>query len=142
MRRLRLRARLTAGVLVGVAVAAALAGCGLNVKGMDLFLLTRVGHGHELALLVNDRGTISCNGGRPRPLAGPLLLQARDLVSGLDSDAGLNIPVPKNSYYHYHVTLEFGTVSFPDTAASHHPLLAQVVQFTLKAARQACGLKG
>ena len=46
----------------------------------------------------------------------------------------MNIPVPHNSYYHYHVTLEYGTVSFPDTAAAHHPLLAHVGSADVEAA--------
>lgn len=120
----------------------ALAGCGLKVKGADLFLITRRGDGPEMALLVNDSGTISCNGGSPKPLADPLLLQARDLAQSLDAVAGLRLPVPHNSVFHYYVVLPYGSVSFPDTAGRHHPLLAQVEQFALKAGQQACGLKG
>lgn len=133
-------------VLGTLAVLLTLAGCGENVKGADLFLLTRRPsnhrHGPELALLVNDSGTISCNGGRPKPLADPLLLQARDLAASLDGEAGLRILSPPNSVFHYYIVLPYGGVSFPDTAAAHHPLLAQVLQFELKASRQACGLKG
>jgi hypothetical protein len=141
----RIIPRLTAlaGALI---VALTLVGCGENVKGADLFLLTRrpsgQHNGAQLALLVNDSGTISCNGGRPKPLADPLLLQARDLAASLDGDAGLSILSPPNSVFHYYIVLPYGSVSFPDTAAAHHPLLAQVLQFTLRASHQACGLKG
>jgi hypothetical protein len=132
--------------LSAVALVVALVGCGEDLRGADLFLLTRRPSGHhqgpELALLVNDSGTISCNGGRPRPLADPLLLKARDLASSLDVDAGLRILSPPNSVYHYYIVLPYGGVSFPDTAARHHPLLAQVLQFVLQASHQACGLKG
>ena len=131
-----------AGVLGALAVVLTLVGCGEDIKGADLFLLTRRGHGPELALLVNDSGTISCNGGRPKPLADPLLLQARDLAAALDGEAGLRLPVPPNSVFHYYIVLPYGSVSFPDTAAAHHPLLAQVLQFQLQATQQACGLKG
>jgi hypothetical protein len=131
-----------AGVLGALAVVLILVGCGEDIKGADLFLLTRRGHGPELALLVNDSGTISCNGGRPKPLADPLLLQARDLAAALDGEAGLRLPVPPNSVFHYYIVLPYGSVSFPDTAAVHHPLLAQVLQFQLQASQQACGLKG
>jgi hypothetical protein len=120
----------------------ALGGCGLNVKGADLFLLTRRGNGPELALLVNDSGTISCNKASPKPLPDPLLLQARDLAPSLDSIAGLELPVPHNSVNHYYVVLPYGSVSFPDTAAAHHPLLAQVEDFALKASQQVCHLPG
>lgn len=133
-------------VVGALAVALALVGCGEDIKAADLFLLTRRPSGHhngpELALLVNDSGTISCNGGRPKPLADPLLLQARDLAAALDGEAGLKILSPPNSVFHYYIVLPYGSVSFPDTAAAHHPLLAQVLQFELKASQQACGLKG
>jgi hypothetical protein len=128
--------------LSALALVLVLVGCGENVKGADLFLLTRRGHGPELALLVNDSGTISCNGQRPKALADPLLLKARDLALALDAVAGMRLAVPPNSIFHYYVVLPYGSVSFPDTAAAHHPLLAQVLQFALQASHQACGLKG
>lgn len=146
MSRLRTSVPRLATVLGVLAVVLALVGCGEDVKGADLFLLTRRPSGHhngpDLALLVNDSGTISCNGGRPKPLADPLLLQARDLATALDGEAGLRILPPPNSVFHYYIVLPYGSVSFPDTAAAHHPLLAQVLQFELKASHQACGLKG
>src|SRR5437016_69615 len=90
-----------ARVLASLGVLVTLVGCGENVKGADLFLLTRRGHGPELSLLVNDSGTISCNGGRAKPLADPLLLQARDLATALDGEAGLRLLPPPNSVFHY-----------------------------------------
>jgi hypothetical protein len=130
------------GLILGLI--GALAGCGLDVQAADLFLLTRTGHGTRLTLLVNDGGTISCDGRRPRRLPDPLLLQARDLASGLGGDAQerVRIPSPPNSVYRYTIRLQQGTISFPDTAAAsgHYPRLAQAEQFTLQAAQQACGL--
>jgi hypothetical protein len=137
----RAACRLPRALLAAVLVLG-LAGCGLRIKGADLFLITRRGHGPELSLLVNDSGTISCNGGSPRPLADPLLLQARTLAPELQSVANLRLPVPHNSVFHYYVILQYGSVSFPDTAGAHHPLLAQVEQFALQAEHQACHLGG
>lgn len=132
-------------VLLGVALALVLAGC-LNVQAPDLFVLTRTGAGQRLTMLVNDDGTIRCNGGRARNLPDPLLLQARDLAGGLGGDAQENLRIASapNSVYRYTVRLEQGTISFPDTAAAggKYPRLAQVEQFTLQAAQQACGLSG
>ena len=123
-----------------------LAGCGLSVQSPDLFLLTRTGPGHKLSLLVNDGGTIRCDGGPARTLADPLLLQARDLASSLGGDAQhrLRIPSPRNSVYRYVIRLQQGTISFPDraTAGGKYPRLAQVELFALHAAQQACGLNG
>ncbi len=47
----------------------ALGGCGLNVQSPDLFLLTRTGQGTQLTLLVNDGGTISCNGAKAKNIS-------------------------------------------------------------------------
>src|SRR5436305_7973884 len=110
----------TIRALSAVALVLALVGCGENVKGADLFLLTRRPSGQhqgpELSLLVNDSGTISCNGGRPKPLADPLLLEARDLTPRLDAVAGMKLLTPPNSVFHYYIVLPYGSVSFPDTA--------------------------
>lgn len=117
-----------------------LAGCGLNVRSADLFLLTRTGQGHKLTLLVNDGGTITCNGGRSKPLADSLLLRARDLANALDGDARrhLRLPASPNSVFQYRVRLQNGTIAFPDTAARSHPVLARVELFAVQAA-QSCG---
>lgn len=129
---------------VGLALAALVAGCGLNVQSPDLFLLTRTGQGHKLTLLVNDSGTIRCNGGPALRLPDPLLLQARDLAGGLGGDAQekLRIPSPPGSVYRYTIRLQQGTIAFPDTATAggRYPRLAQAELFALHAAQQACGL--
>lgn len=136
-----MRRRAVAAAL-GLALGAA--GCGFNVQSPDLFLLTRTGQGQKLTLLVNDGGTIRCDGGRARTLPDPLLLQARDLASGLGGDAqeNLRIAAPANSVYRYRVRLQQGTISFPDTAAAsgRYPRLAQLELFSVRAAHQACGL--
>jgi hypothetical protein len=122
----------------------AAAGCGLNVQSADLFLLTRVGQGPHLSLLVNDGGTIRCNGGSPRTLPDPLLLQARDLAASLDEDAKnkLRIPAGPRAVATYTVKLQDGTISFPDTAGAAHKELARAELFAIQAAQQGCGLSG
>jgi len=127
----------------GLALAGTLAGC-LSINSPDLFLLTRTGVGDKLTLLVNDGGTIRCNDRAPRPLAEPLLLQARDLANSLATDAKqhLTIPPSARSVAHYTMRLQDGTISFPDTAAAKHSELARTELFTVEAARQACGLQG
>ncbi len=131
-------------VAVAVLAAGLATGCGFDVQSPDLFVLTRTGQGATLTMLLNDGGTIRCDGGRTRALADPLLLRARDLATSLDDDAkrGLRIPVPANSVFHYTVKLQDGTISFPDTAAAKHPELAEVELFAVQAAQQACGLSG
>jgi hypothetical protein len=128
-----------AGVVIALVFAA---GCGEDVRSPDLFLLTRSGAGQKLTLLVNDSGTISCDGRAARPLPDQLLLVARDLADSLDSDAksGLRINRPSNSVFSYTVRLQDGTIYFPDTAGAGHQELAQAEQFAVQAAQGPCGL--
>jgi hypothetical protein len=124
-------------------VGLALAGCGLSVSSPDLFLLQRTGQGKPLTILVNDAATIRCNSGPTTPLSDPLLLQARDLATSLDSDAKANLHVrpAANSVYVYTIKLQNGTISFGDTAAATHHELAAAELFALEAAQGPCGLR-
>ena len=133
--------RLVAVVLVAAALSA---GCGLDLQSPDLFLLTRVGAGQRLSLLLNDSGTVSCNGGKPRTLPGSLLLQARDLATSLDNDvkSKLRFTARPGTVYRYTVKLQDGTLTFPDTAGAGHPELAQAELLTVQVAEGPCGLSG
>jgi hypothetical protein len=119
-----------------------LSGCGINIQSADLFKLTRTGQGQTLTMLVNDGGTIRCNGGHTRPLPNDLLLQARDLASALDKDvkAHTKFPPKANTVFSYKVELQDGTLSFADTSAAHHTELAQAELFAVQAAQKACGI--
>jgi hypothetical protein len=121
-----------------------LAGCGLQVTSPDLFVLTRTGPGHPLSLLVNDGGTIRCNGGQPRPLSDRLLVDARQLAAdlGKDADAKLSLVSPPDAVYRYVVKLQNGTIAFPDTAGRGHAELARAELFAVQAAQQACRASG
>src|SRR5436309_15464493 len=118
----------------------------MDVQPPDHSLLTRTGHSGKLTLLVNDGGTISCNGKPAHRLSDALLLQARDLASSLGGDARekLRIPSPSNSVYRYTIRLQDGTIAFPDTVAAggSYPRLAQAELFAVQAAQRACGLRG
>jgi len=139
----RVRRGLAAGCAAAALAALSLAACGLSVQSPDLFLLTRTGAGLRLTLLVNDSGTIRCDGGPARALPDPMLLQARDLAGTLDKDAkaGLHIAARPDSVYRYSVRLQDGTITFPDTAAAAHKELAQAELFALQAARTPCKLR-
>lgn len=127
-----------------LALVLVLAGCGLEIQEPDLFLLTRTGEGKTLTLLVNDSGTISCNGGKTKMLADPLLIQARDLAQNLDGDAKAKLKIARtpDSVYFYTIRLADGTIEFPDTAGSRQQYLAQAELFAVQTAQQACGLPG
>jgi hypothetical protein len=115
-------------------------GCGLSVQSPDLFVLTRSGQGQTLTMLVNDGGTIACNGGKPKALSDPLLISARQLASDLDKDAKAKLDIPRsaNSVFTYTIKLQDGTISFPDTAGSSHSELARAEQFAAQAANGPC----
>ena len=127
--------------LVVGAASLALGACGLNVQSPDLFKVTRTGAGSgPLTLLVNDAGTITCNGGKPKPLSDPQLLQARDLANNLNQDVKLRLPRSTRSVFTYTVQVPKGTFSFPDTAASARKELSQLELFVLQAAANPCGI--
>jgi hypothetical protein len=119
------------------------AGCGLDVQSPDLFQVTRSGAGRTLTVLVNDGGTIACNGGKPKALPDRLLLQARDLATNLNKDAKAKLTLNRtaDSVFSYTVKVQNGTFTFPDTAASARKELAQLELFVVQAAANPCGLQ-
>ena len=143
--RFRSVGRALAAVFAAGGAAAAIAGCGLNVQSPDLFTLSRTGQGKPLTLLVNDSGTIRCDGGKTKSLPDSLLLDARDLADDLNKDAQSKLHLPpatSDSVFRYRITLENGTVAFSDTAAHKHPELARAELFAVQAAQGPCGLSG
>jgi hypothetical protein len=126
------------------ACALIVSGCGFDVQLQDLFLLTRTGQGTKLTLLVNDDGSVSCNGGKSKMLSNSMLITARDLADSLGGDASHNLdlrPRP-GTIYRYKIKLEQGTIQFSDRDTAHYPNLAQAELFTVEAAQQVCGLQG
>lgn len=120
------------------------AGCGFDVQLQDLFLLTRTGQGTKLTLLVNDDGSVTCNGGKQKMLSSSMLITARDLADNLGGDASHNLDLPPRTgtIYRYRIKLEQGTIQFSDRDTAHYPNLAQAELFTVQAAQQVCGLAG
>lgn len=131
-------------LLAALALCVGLAACGLKVPSPDLFVLTRTGPGAKLTMLINDSGTISCNGARSKSISDSLLIQARDLADDLDMDAKakLKLPARPASVYSYAVTLPDGTLRFADTQVAGHAELARAELFAAQTAQGACGLSG
>jgi hypothetical protein len=123
-------------------LALSLSGCGAAAP--DVFLLTRSGSipGARLTLLVNDSGTVRCNGGKPRPLPDRRLLDARRIAEDLSDDAqrDLSLPSPRGSVLRYRLRMEEGTVTFSDEDAVRRPELAPVIVFARSVAQDVCGL--
>jgi hypothetical protein len=124
-------------MMIGAAV---IAGCGFDVEAPDLFLVTRSGPGAKLTMVVNDGGTISCNGGKPKSLPDPLLLQARDLSTSLNKDVNLRFVRSARSVFSYTVKVQNGTFTFPDIAADRRKELSQLELFVVQAGAEVCGV--
>jgi hypothetical protein len=122
----------------------AVGGCGLQVRSPDLLQINRTGQGKSLNLLINDQGTIRCDGGAKKPLNDSLLLKARELDRLLSPDAKskLSLPAAPGTVFSYGVRLQSGTIAFGDRAAAGRPELAQLQLFVVRAAREACGRAG
>jgi len=118
------------------------AGCG--AQSPDVFLLTRSGSlpGARLTLLVNDGGTVRCNGGKPRELSARQLLDARSIAEDLAEEAHdrLTLPAPAGSLLRYRLRDADGTVTFSDVDAGRRPELAPVIVFARSVAQDVCGL--
>ena len=136
-------ARAVAAVTAAAVVAVLAAGC-FDVQSADLFLLTRTGQGGKLTMLVNDGGTIRCNGGKAKPISNTLLITARDLADNLAEDAQKKLTIPNvpGAVYYYRIRLQQGTISFPDRASATRKVLSQAELFAAQAAQKECGLSG
>jgi hypothetical protein len=130
------------GLALGVVTALCLGACGFDVRSADVLLLTRTGQGSTLTLLVNDSGTISCDGRAAKPLDDSLLIRARDLAVNLAGDATdkLHLPAGPGTIFTYRIKLQAGTVVFSDHDTARHPILAQAEVFAAQTAQQACNL--
>jgi hypothetical protein len=136
--------RRPAAVLLIAASVLAITACGLDVRSPDLFLLTRTGQGPKLSLLVNDGGTIRCNGSKPKQISNVMLISARDLSDNLATDATNHLdlrPAP-GTIFSFRIHLQQGTIIFSDRDTTNHKELAQAELFALQAAQQVCGLSG
>ena len=126
----------------GLAVALSVGACGFDVRSADVLLLTRTGQGTTLTLLINDGGSISCDGRAPRPLNDALLIRARDLAVNLSGDAtrNLRLPAGPGTIFTYRIKIQAGAVVFSDRDTARRPILAQAEVFAAQTAQQACNL--
>ncbi|HTY96001.1 MAG TPA: hypothetical protein VMB91_03100 [Solirubrobacteraceae bacterium] len=137
------RARLAASA-AALACLAVLTGCG-EVQPADVFIVTRTGstpHAH-LTLLVDEEGTVHCNGtAAPHKLSDHELVHAEGIQEDLQNLASQNAtlaPEP-GSVMSYRVRDENGTVHFSDNSAGQPKVLHELALFVLKTAQQVCGL--
>jgi hypothetical protein len=119
-----------------------LAGCGS--ESPDLFEVMRTGQGaHARAdIVVNDGGTVSCDG-KERALPGKLLLRARQAARDLEQPAslGLRLAPGPGTVLSYRVRLEQGTVAFSDTSRRQPKGFLEVQAVTKDITEDVCGLR-
>jgi hypothetical protein len=129
-------------LLLLVAAALSAAGCGLPPP--DLFVVDRSGSDRNanLELLVNDGGSVRCDGHR-RPLDADRLLQARQLERDLEPQAqlGLELPPGPGTILSYRVRMEGGTIAFSDRSRDVPPAFQRLAAFTKDVAEQVCGIE-
>ena len=119
-----------------------LAGCGTPPP--DLFEVTRSGadRNANVTVVVNDGGSVSCNG-KSHPLDAPDLLRARQLLRDLEPQARLHLELPPgpNSQLTYKARMEAGNVSFSDTSRGNPTSFQQLAAFTKDVTENVCGIE-
>ena len=129
--------------LLAVLPALVLAGCGSPAG--DLFVVKRSGadRNANLTLLVSDDGTITCNGGKRRPIPNDRLLDARELTRALSEQAVLHLVLPARpgSVLSYRVRMQAGTVAFSDTSRPLPRAFTELELFTKDVSEDVCGLR-
>ncbi len=126
---------------VAAALILVLTGCG--TASPDLFEVRRSGpdRAANLTMVVNDGGTVSCNGER-HGLGAERLLRARELERTLSEQAELGIELPPDprADLSYRVRLEAGTVAFSDTSRGSPQAFYELAAFTKDVAERVCGI--
>jgi hypothetical protein len=128
--------------LVGAALAAVLAGCGSRPP--DLMVVERSGTdpNANVEVLVNDGGSVTCNG-KEHELDGERLLTARRLVRDLEKQAELHIELPPGpgTQLSYRVTMEAGTIAFSDRSEGVPATFQRLAAFTKDVVEDVCGIQ-
>ena len=129
-------------VLIAAALAAVLAGCGTPPP--DLFEVKRTGEDRNanVDVVVNDGGSVTCNG-KEHPLEADLLLRARQLLRDISPQAELHLELPPGprSQLRYRARMEAGTVSFSDTSKGNPKSFLELAAFTKDVTEDVCGLE-
>ena len=130
-----------APVVAALAAALALAGCG--TPSPDLFEVQRRGDDRNanVDVVVNDGGSVSCNG-KTHALGADRLLRARQLLRDLEPQAKLHLELPPgpNAELSYRARMEAGNVAFSDTSRNNPKSFLALAAFTKDVTEDVCGL--
>lgn len=118
-------------------------GCGGGIASPDLFLVQRSGSvpGASLTLVVNDGGTVRCDGGPPLHISDPQLVLARGIQEELKDAASKHLALPPRagSVLSYYLRDEEGYVRFSDNSAGQSRTMHELQAFVLEVGRGVCG---
>ena len=121
---------------------ALLAGCGTPPP--DLFEVKRSGEDRNanVDIVVNDGGSVTCNG-KEHPLEADLLLRAREILREISPQAELHLELPPGprSQLSYTARMEAGTVSFSDTSKGNPKSFLELAALTKDISEDVCGLE-
>jgi hypothetical protein len=125
-----------------LALAAVAAGCGTPPP--DLFEVERRGadRNANVDVVVNDGGSVTCNG-REHALGADLLLRARQILRDLEPQAELHLELPPGPrpQLRYRARMEAGTVAFADTSPGNPKSFLALAAFTKDVTEDVCGLE-
>jgi hypothetical protein len=128
--------------LLASLLAALLVGCGSRPP--DLMVIQRSGAdpNANVELLVNDGGTVTCDG-KEHELDAERLLTARRLVDDLERQAELGIELPPGpgTQLSYRVTMEAGTIAFSDRSEGVPSTFQRLAAFTKDVTERVCGIE-
>lgn len=119
-----------------------LSGCGGGIASPDLFIVQRSGSvaGASLTLVVNDGGTVRCDGGPPHAISDSQLVQARGIQEDLKEATSkhLSLPPRPGSVLGYYLRDEDGHVRFSDNSAGQSKIMHELQVFVLEVGRGVC----
>jgi hypothetical protein len=119
-----------------------LTGCGGGILSPDVFVVQRSGSvaGASLTLVVNDGGTVRCDGGPPLPVSDSQLVQARGIQEELKEAASmhLSLPAKPGSVLGYYLRDQDGTVRFSDNSGGQSKIMRELQAFVLEVGREVC----
>ncbi len=125
-----------------LALALLAAGCGTPPP--DLFEVKRSGEDRNanVDIVVNDGGSVTCNG-KEHPLKADLLLRAREILREISPQAELHLELPPGpkSELSYKARMEAGSVAFSDTSKGNPKPFLELAAFTKDVAEDVCGIE-
>ena len=136
-------ARTRRRIVVAAAATAALALAGCGGAYSDLLAVERTGSlpDARVSYVVNDGGTIRCDGGDEQQLPSKLLLESRDVVRALREqfEARTDYPRSPRALLRFRAETADGEMTFSDIDGARDPDLGRLVLLVRRTAQQMCG---